>query len=443
MMHFRTFLFAALFCLVPAVILPTATLADTPLGSEFTVAADTGYEEHRPVALHLGGSKYVVVWHQDLPAGSGDDVKARFVIAPTPILDTVFDISLGETAGSQAYPQIAEDGSGEFIVVWQSDASGRSVIRSRRFDDIGTPLASEFSVSSATSGELRYPAVARSSGGPFLVVWQTDADGSEDIVGHYLDSLGTPFGADLVIASATGDESRPDVAGLGSGDFVVVWQHSNGGQLDVEAVQVSGGSSFAVHAATTGNQARPAVAASSDYFLVTWQSDSDGQSQVYFRAFDNSNAADGPETTLDADLSQSQEQTDVVPTSEGDFVVTWSELGPPPTPEASSDFAARGSVLLVRTRRVAGPPFAVQPDLGRKNGVLILNTSGYGGSYPTLAPNTDDGFLGVWQVPTGIGADMDGIRGRFVGDTDVTIFTDGFESGNLANWSSAWSSALP
>ncbi len=83
------------------------------------------------------------------------------------------------TTGDQTEPKVAADGSGRFVVVWQSgsyygsgpDGSGYGVA-ARRFDTAGTPAGAEFVVNTYTAGPQESPDVAAAPGGDFLVAWQ-------------------------------------------------------------------------------------------------------------------------------------------------------------------------------------------------------------------------------------------------------------------------------
>ena len=94
------------------------------------------------------------------------------------------------TTGGQTEPKVAADGSGRFVVVWQSgsyygngpDGYGYGVA-ARRFDAAGTPAGAEFVVNTYTAGPQESPAVAAAPGGDFLVAWQggdfrSEQDGS-------------------------------------------------------------------------------------------------------------------------------------------------------------------------------------------------------------------------------------------------------------------------
>jgi hypothetical protein len=87
-------------------------------------------------------------------------------------------------------------------------------------------MGPEFRVNTTTVGLQASPTVALTPDGELLVVWQSNGqDGSlGGIFGQMYDSAGTPAGPELQINSFTlGDQSLPNVAPVGNGEFVVVW----------------------------------------------------------------------------------------------------------------------------------------------------------------------------------------------------------------------------
>jgi hypothetical protein len=79
------------------------------------------------------------------------------------------------TEGSQQYPTVALDGDGDFVVAWQDygqDGDLRGVF-AQRFDSTGHAVDTEFQVTSYTGNRQAYPAVAADQAGDFVVVWQS------------------------------------------------------------------------------------------------------------------------------------------------------------------------------------------------------------------------------------------------------------------------------
>ena len=132
------------------------------------------------------------------------------------------------TTSAQSEPAIASDGSGNFVVVWESYGQDGLFdgIFGRRFTSAGAPRGAEFRVNTFTASSQDTAAVASTPTGDFVVVWESSfQDGSNSgVFGQRFDRLGVPVGAEFRVNSyTTGYQSGPDVAVGPGGNFVVVW----------------------------------------------------------------------------------------------------------------------------------------------------------------------------------------------------------------------------
>jgi hypothetical protein len=97
------------------------------------------------------------------------------------------------TTGYQRQPQVAADADGNFVVVWSGfgpSLFGYGVF-ARRFDDAATPIADEFVVNGFTSAHGA--SIAMNGTGSFVVVWQSGQDNSFDgVFAEKYDGSGTP-----------------------------------------------------------------------------------------------------------------------------------------------------------------------------------------------------------------------------------------------------------
>ncbi|MCK6376254.1 MAG: PKD domain-containing protein, partial [Zoogloea sp.] len=117
------------------------------------------------------------------------------------------------------------------VVVWNSygqDGSGWGVF-GQRYDLAGNPVGGEFQVNSLISGNQYNPAVATLASGDFVVVWSTDADYS--VRGQRYTAGGVAVGAEFVVTTpdiTSNQEQWPHVTALNNGGFVVTWDSSGG-----------------------------------------------------------------------------------------------------------------------------------------------------------------------------------------------------------------------
>jgi hypothetical protein len=169
---------------------------------------------------------------------------------------------------------VASDSSGNFVVVWESDQDGSGYgVFGQRFASTGAPLGPEFRVNTRWASSQGRPAVASDSFGNFFVVWQSLAsDGSGyGVFGQVFASSGAPFGPEFRLNTyTTGNQRDPAIASDSSGNFVVVWggYFQGGWYPDVSAgICCSSarvlGPEFRVNTYTPHLQGSPAVASDS------------------------------------------------------------------------------------------------------------------------------------------------------------------------------------
>ena len=135
------------------------------------------------------------------------------------------------TTSIQHHPSIAAIPNGGFVVVWQSEQDGSSYgVFGQRYASFGAALGTEFRVNTYTTSQQWYPSVAVDASGSFVVVWSSvGQDGSSSgVFGQRYVSSGAPLGAEFrVNTHTTSDQRFPSVAADSAGNFVVVWQSYN------------------------------------------------------------------------------------------------------------------------------------------------------------------------------------------------------------------------
>ncbi|MCA9098944.1 MAG: VCBS repeat-containing protein, partial [Planctomycetaceae bacterium] len=204
------------------------------------------------------------------------------------------------TTGDQAFPTVAMDADGDFVIAWRSTLQDGAEygVYAQRFNSLGVAQGSEFLVNSHTSKGQQSPSVAMNAQGDFVIAWESYLqDGSTyGIYAQRYNSMGGPQGAEFQVNSFTASQQRyPAVAVDSQGDFVIAWQTygPDGGGYGIYAQRylLNGspdGPNFQVNSFTSGWQITPSVAMDSDGDLVfAWQSAAqDGSSDgVYAQRF--------------------------------------------------------------------------------------------------------------------------------------------------------------
>lgn len=398
---------------------------------EFRVNTTTQYNQNDGnVAIDRTGD-FVVTW-TSASASTGNDVYAQRYLANGTKAGAEFRVNtyLPVTQDSSS---VAMDDDGNFVVTWMSQGNGTSGqdgssggIYGRRFRADGTPLSAEFRVNTYTQNHQTHPAIAMDGSGNFVVAWQSDMqDGnSYGIYAQRYDAAGTRVGSEFRVNTYTGTtegqtnsspQTLPAVAYSDNGTFIVTWTSSYHYQATpTSSFQTTGvmaqrfsadgtklGSEFRVNGTPVASfgQSISDVATDRDgNFVITWTSggvnggnSQDGSKQgIFARRFRADGTPLGGEFLVNTTTNDVQTNSKVAMGDNGDFVITWSSNG------------QDGSEHGVFAQRY-------KADGTRVGGEFRLNTYTPGmQSHPDLAMNGDGNFVAVWRS-AGQDGDGDGV----------------------------------
>lgn len=198
-----------------------------PAAAEQLVSSGTAADRNPRIAYSAGEQGFIVVW--DREAASNLDVRARLLDSSGIPISTDFPVNSYTTAG-QFNPDVSRSREGSFTVVWNGVGSGDdSGIFGQRFDAAGTAVGTQFLVNTYTSSSQQQPRIAMDASANFVVSWlsagspgtdndQTSAQGRAFFADG--SALGSQFQANTY---TTQQQTTPQVAMLGGGDFVVAW----------------------------------------------------------------------------------------------------------------------------------------------------------------------------------------------------------------------------
>ena len=196
------------------------------LHAEFQVNTYTiDNQEHPAIAMNPAGN-FVVVWESKGQDGSGDGVYGRRFDAAGTALGSEFQINT-TMGGYPDTPDVAMDGEGNFVVVWEGPDSDSEGVYARLYSANGQPRTDEFLVNTHTDSRQLNPSVAMNDSGEFVITWQSPHGSGYHTytTGRKYDASGAPYGPEFLITQLT-NGYRPDVVIDDSGDFVVAWLRS-------------------------------------------------------------------------------------------------------------------------------------------------------------------------------------------------------------------------
>jgi len=311
--------------------------AGLPQGSEFQVSSFSTGNQYRPAAVSAANGSFVVVWSSDSQDGSGWGIFGQRFDASGLPQGAEFQVN-SYTTYSQWAPAVASDANGNFVVVWHSHFQDGSYLGvfGQRFDASGLPQGSEFQINSYTTRDQAFPSVASDTNGNFVVSWESDGqDGSSHgVFGQRFGAAGLPQGIQFQVNSyTTGTQRQPAVASDANGNFVVAWRSDgqDGSSYGVfgqrfGAAGLPQGIEFQVNSYTTGTQRWLAAASDANgNFVVVWHSLQDGSGWgVFGQRFNGSGLPQGSEFQVNSFTTSHQYLPAVASAANGNFVVAWS-----------------------------------------------------------------------------------------------------------------------
>ena len=260
------------------------------------------------------------------------------------------------------------------------------------------------------------PAVSGLSDGSFVVTWEGDSPDpglATDIIGQRYANDGSKLGSEFLVNTTTIDyQTKPAVAGLASGGFVVVWEsedNQDGNDYEVYGQRFTSsgaknGEEFQINTFTIEPQLGPAVAGLvNGGFVVTWESQ--GQDGFAGGIFGQRYAIDGAklgnEFSVNTTTEGYQEQTLITALKRGGFVVTWISYGDEGSVDAdiygqryAQDGARSGEEFKVNTSATIWQRLRKEPR-------------------HSLSGLQDGGFVATWARPELGGSDIDVFGQRF------------------------------
>ena len=304
------------------------------------------------------------------------------------------------TTAAQRWPSATADASGNFVVVWDSDAQDGSDhgIFGQRYSNGGVALGPEFRVNSYTTGEQFYPRIAADASGNFVVVWPSSNQegGVQNVYAQRFAASGSALGAEFRVNTNMGPSQavRPNVATDSSGNFVVVWKESGLGFISIVGQRYASsgnalGPAFPVSTSPFLSHGLPAVAMDPvGNFVVVWSTIAAGPNptRILGRRFASTGAPLGSEFRVNTSTPPAYlGSPDVAVDASGNFVVVWN----------AAYFSTIGDVY---GQRYASNGMPVGPE-------FQIATSAYIQLSPELTGDAAGNFVVVW---TSVGQDGSG-----------------------------------
>jgi Ca2+-binding RTX toxin-like protein len=273
-------------------------------------------------------------------------------------------------------------------------------------------------VNSTSAGDQLFADVAKLASGEFVVVWQSSNGGEPYLFGRRFTSSGEPIGAqfDVAVDAGTGYKQDPAVAALPNGGFVVAWNTPDGSGEGIAArfftsSGTAAGPEFRITEPGLGTEADPQVVVLNDgSVLITW-TNNEGVN-IEGRRYNAGGAPTSEVFTISTDIDETDSQVSTAVLTDGSQIVAWRRISGDDRNIVFQRFAADGT---------------------RIGGEVMANASLAGlQERPAVTALPGGGFMLAWTATSGVGQPGDIVLQRFSaagarigGEINVTGDIDG------------------
>lgn len=267
-----------------------------------------GYQ-HIPQITSDGMGGAIVVWDDDRYYGNG--VYAQRIDEAGELLWGSNGVGLCTAAGYQYNPQIASDGAGGAIVIWDDNRNFSFDIYAQRIDASGTLQWAIDGVAICLLLErFGYYQILSNGSGGVIISWQDKRTEIQyDIYTQAINALGVVQWETngVPLCTQSGDQQYPRMSTDGAGGAIVTWQDYRGVDYDIFAQRItaSGAPMWALDGLSvclaTGHQEAPQIAFDeTGGAVISWEDGRSGLNQIHAQRISGHGA--GPICDLDPEV---------------------------------------------------------------------------------------------------------------------------------------------
>ncbi|MBI1176029.1 hypothetical protein GC207_01165 [bacterium] len=312
-------------------------------------------DQLQPRIARFSDGSHVIVWQGG--TGSEESIFGRALNADGLFVGDSDSRINTHTGTSKVTPAIASLDNGNGVIAWGSFGQDdpNNPLGSRRglqgvYAQIVTSdlskVGGEFQVNQTTEFSQRTPAIAKTSGGKFVIAWVTEhltgsgqsenVDAVNIMARVYDANNGQPLSDEFRVNTSTNICANPSLVGTSDGGFTIVWSERNLGDpensWDVVGRHFVVGSTavaeqFKINTFTYGDQYRPSIAGTGSQQMVVWSSmGQDGQQEGVFGRVISLGQLSGGEFQVNTTTVSRQILPVVAAQSDDSFLVTWSSF---------------------------------------------------------------------------------------------------------------------
>ncbi|WP_071628102.1 Calx-beta domain-containing protein [Poseidonibacter lekithochrous] len=405
-----------------------------PVGDAIQVNTHDARDQHDANVTALPNGRYLVTWTSDDDYINVDnyDNSSRYIKAR--IYDEHNNPVCNEfTVARAEYDPIVGLPDGGFIVTWSADARHNNTdqgaqdnpihsdvhdgseygVFGQRYDEFGNAMGDKFQINTHTLNDQMDSDITLDSNGDVVITWQSEnQDGSS--YGIYtqkfeLTSNGvTKVGDEKQVNTTTnGSQTDPEITALTDGKAVITWE--SGTDVYAQILDENGAKVGMELDVTTssGVQSNPVVTAISTGFIITWQSNENGNHDIYSQRFNSSGSEIGDKVKVNSSDISDQVEPTITTLSDGGYIIAWQNGDN----ISAQRFNADGTTykvnsldldedtsitidvadLMANDTDPESHNFKITAVSNAQNGTVVLNDTNNDGTYDsvTFTPNED------------------------------------------------------
>ena len=180
-----------------------------------------------------GSGGAIIIW-QDYRSGTNWNIYAQRIDATGNVLWTANGVLISGAVNDQSNPQIVGDGSGGAIITWQDYRSGTNWnIYAQRIDSTGHALWTANGKTITIAGnDQSNPQIVGDGGGGAIIIWEDNRIATNpNIYAQRIDSTGTAqwTANGKAVTIAGNDQINPKLVSDGSGGAIITWNDKRSG----------------------------------------------------------------------------------------------------------------------------------------------------------------------------------------------------------------------
>jgi hypothetical protein len=219
------------------------SLYGTASNVNFVISNESHHQQEPSAAYDSANQRFLVAW-QDNRSGN-NDIYGQLVNDDASLYGALSDVNfvISNAANQQYGPSVTYDSANQrFLVAWQDNRNGTTDIYGQLVNDDGSLYGAlsdvNFVISNAANQQYGPSVTYDSTNQRFFVAFGDNRNTNSDIYGQLVNDDGslyiTASNANFVISNATNDQQYPLVAYDSSNQrFLVAWQDNRNGNNDI------------------------------------------------------------------------------------------------------------------------------------------------------------------------------------------------------------------